>query len=191
MSDKLTPQQARFVEEYLIDNSSQSKAAIRAGYSIHSAVVNASRLMRQPKIRAAIAEGQAERSKRLGITQDRVLQELALIAFANLKDVVGKNAEGDTDIDMQGMDRNVAAALAEVSISTKGGKTKVRTAKVRLVDKISALEKLGKHLGMFTEKIEHSGTLSLEQLVSESMSEKDTPEDLELEIKDENGSSSS
>ena len=139
--------------------------------------------MSNPLIKAAIAEGQAERAQRLGITQDRVLQELALIAFANLKDVIGKNADGDTDIDMTGMDRNTAAALAEVSISTKGGKTKVRTAKARLVDKISALEKLGKHLGMFTEKIEHSGTLSLEQLVSESMSKEEVEEtDKELVV---------
>lgn len=185
MSERLTPQQQRFVEEYLIDNSSQSKAAIRAGYSIHSATVNASRLMRQQKIRDAIAEGQAERAKRLGITQDRVLQELALIAFANLKDVISKNADGDTDIDMSNMDRSVAAALAEVSVSTKGGKTKVRTAKARLADKISALEKLGKHLGMFTEKIEHTGVLSLEQLVSESMNEKTQDEDTEDDKVDE------
>lgn len=140
--------------------------------------------MRQQKIRDAIAEGQRERAQRLGITQDRVLQELALIAFANLKDIVGTNEEGDTTIDMNGMTREVAAALAEVSISTKGGKTKVKTAKARLADKLAALEKLGKHLGMFTEKIEHTGVLTLEQLVEQSMheNEEDSSEDIDADV---------
>lgn len=170
-ADGLTPQQRRYVEEYLIDNTNQRQAAIRAGYSLENAVNHASRLMRMPKIREAIEDGQKERAAKMGVTQDRVLQELALVAFANLKDVITQNEDGDTTINMHGLSREVAAALGEVSITTKGGRVKTKTAKVRLSDKLSALEKLGKHLGMFKEKVEHSGTLTLEQLVLGSMKE--------------------
>lgn len=170
----LTPQQYRFVEEYLLDpKASITNAAIRAGYAISSAAQSGSRLMAKQQVKDAIAAAQNARADRLGITQDRVLQELALIAFANLKDIISVNAEGDTTVDLEGMSRNVAAALGEVSISTKGGKNKTKTAKIRLSDKIGALEKLGKHLGMFRDKVEHTGTLTLEQLVLESMNETD------------------
>lgn len=169
----VTPQQRRFVEEYLIDPSNQTKAAIRAGYSIISAKSQASQLMRHTGIKALIEEAQAERAHKMGITQDRVLQELALIAFANVKDVMTINEEGDTVIDLNNMKREVAAALGEVSISTKGGVNKTRTAKIRMNDKLTALEKIGKHLGMFVEKVEHTGKLTLEQLVQASMTEKE------------------
>lgn len=168
---QLTPQQYRYVQEYLIDPSSQTKAAIRAGYQISNATQSACRLMSQPKVKAAIAEGQQAAADRLGITQDRVLQEIALIAFSNLKDIISQNEDGTTTIDMSRMSREVAAALGEVSISEKGGKVKTRTAKAVLAGKLAALEKLGKHLGMFQEKVEHSGVLTLEQLVLSSLEE--------------------
>jgi phage terminase small subunit len=165
----LNTQQQRFVDEYLIDPTTAKGAAIRAGYEISNAIGQASRLMAMPKIQTAIAQGQKERAARLGITQERVLQELALLAFANLKDIIIHNPDGTTTIDMNQMPRSVAAALGEVSVSEKGGKVKTRTAKAVLQGKQFALEKLGKHLGMFTEKVEHTGILTLEQLVSQSM----------------------
>lgn len=170
----LTPQQQRFVEEYLIDNSSQTKAAIRAGYSIPSATVSASRLMKDPRVRAAIEEGQAERAKRMGITQDRVLQELMLIAFGNPKDALSKDEDGKITINLDNLTREYAAALGEVTVQIEEGKNKTKRTKFTAVkpsDRLVALEKLGKHLGMFVEKVEHTGVLSLEQLVTESMQE--------------------
>ena len=168
----LTPQQYRFVEEYCEDPSSQKHAAIRAGYAEANASSQASHMMDNPKIIAAIEQRQIERAKRLGITKDRVLQEIALIAFSNLQDLVEMNADGDTTINLKGIARDQAAALGEVSISTKGGKNKVKTAKIRLHDKLAALEKLAKHLGLLKDKVEHTGVLTLEQLVAQSMEEK-------------------
>lgn len=175
-ADIITTQQQKFIDEYLLDPSSYTKAAIRAGYSITSAGSHASHLMSMPKIRGAIEDAQRERSHKLGITQDRVLQELALVAFANIKDVMTTNEEGDTVIDLQKMPRAISAALSEVSISTKGGKNKTKTAKVKMSDKLSALDKIMKHLGMFVDKVEHTGVLTLEQLVQASLEEKDSEE---------------
>lgn len=84
---KLTPKQQCFVDEYLIDLNA-TQAAIRAGYSPKTAAVQASRLLANAKVSAAVACAMAERSKRTGITQDRVLMELAKVAFIKLTDII-------------------------------------------------------------------------------------------------------
>jgi phage terminase small subunit len=170
---ELTEQQYLFIEEYLSDPSSRTKAAIRAGYVPSNASAAASHLMKNPRIKEIIEDRQKERAHRLGINEDRVLKELRNIAFANLKEIMELNEEGETTINLDKLDTDSASALGEVSISSKGGKVKVKTTKVRLHDKLAALEKLGKHLGMFKDKIEHTGTLTLEQLVTQSMEEKE------------------
>ena len=79
----LTPKQERFCEEYLIDLNA-TQAAIRAGYSEKTAYSAGQRLLRNVEIQNRIAELKAERSKRTEITQDRVVKELAAMAFANV-----------------------------------------------------------------------------------------------------------
>ncbi len=74
MSD-LTPKQARFVEEYLLDLNA-TQAAIRAGYSKKTANEQGAQLLAKLSIRQAVAEAQAIRSKRTEITQDEVIQGL-------------------------------------------------------------------------------------------------------------------
>ncbi len=71
----LTPKQARFVEEYLIDLNA-TQAAIRAGYSAKTANEQGAQLLAKLSIRQAVAEAQAIRSKRTEITQDEVIQGL-------------------------------------------------------------------------------------------------------------------
>ena len=83
----ITEKQQRFVEEYLIDLNA-TKAAIRAGYSPKTADVQGPRLLGKVRVSCAIARAKAERSRRTGITQDRILQELARIAFLNPVDVL-------------------------------------------------------------------------------------------------------
>ena len=82
---KLTARQAAFVAEYMIDLNAAA-AARRAGYSARTAEAQASRLLANVKISAAIAEAQAARAKRTEITADRVLKEIGLIAFAPIGD---------------------------------------------------------------------------------------------------------
>ena len=83
----MTDKQRRFVEEYLIDLNA-TQAAIRAGYSPDTAKEIGCENLTKPNISKAIAKAMAERSRRTGISQDRVIEELAKIAFMNAADVI-------------------------------------------------------------------------------------------------------
>ena len=83
----MTKKQKRFVEEYLIDLNA-TQAAIRAGYSPDSARDIGCENLTKPNIKAAIDRAMAERSRRTGINQDRVIQEIAKLAFLNPVDVI-------------------------------------------------------------------------------------------------------
>ena len=83
----MTKKQKRFVEEYLIDLNI-TQAAIRAGYSPKTAYSIGSENLKKPEIRACIEKAMAERSKRTGINQDRIIMELAKIGLLNPKDLV-------------------------------------------------------------------------------------------------------
>jgi phage terminase small subunit len=148
--EKLTPKRRRFVEEYLIDLVG-TQAAIRAGFSVKNADKIASQLLGDTRVSTCIKMAMAERSKRTGITADRVLEELAKIAFVNPDDFIDLN-EGTV---MSGSHRNDTAAIASVkvkTIPTENGDIVER--EVKLLDKVKALEMAGKHVGMFTDKLE-------------------------------------
>lgn len=80
----LTDKQKRFVEEYMIDLNA-TQAAIRAGYSPKSANEIAAENLAKPSIANEIAKLQAEQSKKTGVTAERVIRELAVMAFADDK----------------------------------------------------------------------------------------------------------
>ena len=88
----MTKKQNRFVEEYLIDLNA-TQAAIRAGYSIECAREIGYENMTKPDIQKAIAKAMAERSKRTGVNQDRIVLELAKLALVNMADIVDKKAK--------------------------------------------------------------------------------------------------
>lgn len=163
----LTAKQQRFVDEYLVDLNA-TQAAIRTGYSAKTAAEQASRLLTNVKIADAVAARQAAIAGTLGVTQERIVSELAKIAFADIRKAVNW---GKSPIDKAGsenaspnglgiypvelvpsdkIDDDTAAAVSEVSL-TQGG------IKIKMHDKKSALVDLGKHLGMFKERVEHSG----------------------------------
>lgn len=83
----LTPKQARFVEEYLVDLNA-SAAARRAGYSVRTADATGRENLGKPAVAAAIAAAQAERARRTQITADDVLRHWATIATANPAELV-------------------------------------------------------------------------------------------------------
>lgn len=177
MSLALTQMQMRFVEEYLVDPSSPAKAAIRAGYSPDSASSQACGLMNHEGIREAIEVAQNERAKRLGVDKLRILQELALIAFSNPKDVWTQDSvTGELSFDLNKLSRDVTASLAEISVTTTSGKTTTKAVKAKQIDRLAALQLLGKHLGMFSDKLQVEGKLSLEELVMASYPKKDNKE---------------
>mgnify|MGYP004472327801 CR=1 FL=1 len=150
---KLTEKQQRFCDEYLIDLNA-TQAAIRAGYSPKTACEQASRLLANVKVQEVIAVKMAIRSKRTGINQDRVLMEIAKMAFVNIDDVIDLNTaqvkETATKEDL--------ACIQSVKIKpTEYGTER----EVRMCDKKSNLELLGRHLGMFKDKVEVEADMDL------------------------------
>lgn len=149
----LTKKQKIFVDEYLIDLNA-TQAAIRAGYSPDTAGSIGSENLKKPEIRARIEKAMAERSKRTGINQDRIIMELAKIALLNPKGLVNFD---EATIKEDATDEDVAA-VASVKVKrfpTKDGEGVER--EVKMYDKTKALELLGRHFGMFKDKVEVSG----------------------------------
>lgn len=147
---KLTDKQIKFCDEYLIDLNA-TQAATRAGYSPKTANEQGSRLLANISIRTRIDKALAEQSKRTGVNADRVLRELAKIAFVNPPDVI--NFETATIKDETSADDTAAIASVKVkTIPTADGDGIER--EIRFHDKIKSLELIGKRLGMFVDKIE-------------------------------------
>jgi len=154
---KLTEKQKRFCEEYLIDLNA-TQAAIRAGYSAKNANNIASENLAKPNIRTHIDEALAERSKRTGINADRVLRELARIAFVNADEVIDTR----TATVKEDATKDDTAAIASVKVKTVDGDEFSSTEReIRFADKLKALEMLGKHLGMFKDNINVTGELGV------------------------------
>jgi len=145
----LTEKQKRFIEEYLIDLNA-TQAAIRAGFSVKNADKIGSILLGKIRVKNAIDKAMAERSRRTGITQDRVLRELAKVAFVNPTDVINMD-----EATIRGeANREDTAAIASVKVKTIPGEDgDIVEREVKMCDKLKALELLGKHLGMFTDKL--------------------------------------
>jgi phage terminase small subunit len=159
---KLTAKQIRFVDEYMVDFNA-TQAAIRAGYKAKTAHVIGAENLRKPKIAEEIARRQKDLQRRTEVTQDRVVKELARVAFADATDyacvetLTYENEDGtvspvqivspkDTDT----LSDDQRAAIAGIKHGANG-------IEVKLHDKIKALELLGRHIGMFNDKLSLSG----------------------------------
>ena len=153
---KFTPKQSAFVEEFAIDMNA-TQAAIRAGYSAKTAKEQATRLLSNVNIAAEIARGRAERSERTGISADRVLQELARIAFFDVRKAL--NPDG-TMKPLSELDDDTAAAIAGLELSeirdSEGSPIGVLK-KLKFCEKLGALDKLARHLGLLQDKLKISG----------------------------------
>ncbi|MCR8844074.1 terminase small subunit [Paenibacillus sp. SC116] len=144
----LTAKQRRFADEYLIDLNA-TQAAIRAGYSANSAEQQACRLMKHAKVREYIDDRMAEHSRRVGVNQERIIRELARIAFVNAPNII--NLEDATmQADVSPDDTAAIASVKVRMIPTQDGNGVERV--IRFADKIKALELLGKRFGMWEDK---------------------------------------
>lgn len=148
---KLTAKQARFVEEYLIDLNA-TQAAIRAGYSKKTARQVGAENLSKPVIMSAISDAQAARSHKTQITQERVLEELAKVGFSDIRSMFDNGQLRGVD----SLPDDVAGAVSSIEVISKpglpdedGNREIEHIHKIKLWDKLSAFEKLGKHLGMF------------------------------------------
>lgn len=144
---KLTAKQKRFVEEYLIDLNA-TQAYIRAGYKNYdSAGVEANKTLNNPKIRQAVDEAMAERSRRTGINQDRILQEIAKLALVNIDDVVDLQT---ARIKPEATKEDLACIQSIKIKPTEFGEER----EIKFYDKKGSLELAGRHLGMFKDKVD-------------------------------------
>lgn len=159
----LTKKQKLFVEEYLIDLNA-TQAAIRAGYSPDSARQIGSENLTKPDIRARIDKALAERSKRTGINADRVVRELARIGLVNPANVI--NFDEATVKDDATEDDLAAISSVKVKV-IPGEDGDIVEREVRMYDKNRALELLGKHLGIFKDKLEINGSMDVVKIVDD------------------------
>ena len=153
----MTEKQKAFCEEYLIDLCA-TQAAIRAGYAPKAAGAQASRLLKNVKVRAYIDKALAERSKRTGVTADRVVRELARLAFVNPPDAI--DIDDAAVRDSATVDDTAAIQAVKCKTTTYSTDKETRETverEVRLHDKIRALELLGKHLGMYDKDTSSHG----------------------------------
>ena len=133
---ELTNKQKRFVSEYLIDLNA-TKAAIRAGYSAASARQHACRMLMRDDVKSAVEKGMEKRAARLELTQDEVVEDLR-----ELKDIC--------------MARKAVKVMTIVKNAREGTAEPVETEGMMFEPAAAnrSLELLGKHLGMFTEKVD-------------------------------------
>lgn len=165
----MTPNQARFVEEYLLDLNA-TQAAIRAGYSAKTALQQGPRLLGNAGVKAAIQKALAARAKRVEVKADDVLRELLRIATTDISEAY--DDEGNLK-KLKDIPVDLRRAISGVEVDeiwdgygedrTQTGETK----KLKLWDKTRALEMLGKHLKLLTDKVEHRH--SFEDLTDEQL----------------------
>jgi phage terminase small subunit len=154
---KLTPKQSRFVAEYLANGMNATRAYKSAGYAKKDAAVSASKLLRNPKVAAFIAEKQEKRFQKLELTGDMVIAELRKMAFVDPRKFF---ASDGSLIPIHELDDDTAASIAgfEVNELFEGdGEQKHAFGllkKIRQADKYKGLELLGKHMKLFTDVVE-------------------------------------
>lgn len=161
---QLTAKQERFVQEYLIDLNA-TQAAIRAGYSEHTARSIGQENLTKPDIQQAIAAAQQIRAQRTEITQDRVLKELARLAFFDIRKLYRDDGSLKPPHEL---DDEAAAVLAGIDVVEMAGGAKIGgedgishlpmyTKKAKVWDKAGALQLAMRHLGMLKDKVAVGG----------------------------------
>lgn len=157
---KLETRHTRFCREYIIDLNA-SAAAKRAGYSAATAPQIANRLMADPRIHEEISRLMGERVKRTEITQDMVIKELGYIAFGRASHLMKWGPNGIEVKPSEELSDEEIALVAEISETVSGNESQNRSIKLKCNDRLKALELLGRHLGMFKDKVEQSGSMTL------------------------------
>lgn len=162
----LTPKQKIFADEYLIDlNATRAyKAAYPAVKKDDTAAAAGARMLRNVKVAAYIQELMGARARRTEITQDRVLQEYARIAFFDPRKLF--DDEG-VPLEITKLDDDTAAVIAGLEVNELyggDGESIGDVKKYKIADKKGALDSLARHLGMFNDRIQVSGKLETSKL---------------------------
>jgi phage terminase small subunit len=168
-NESITEQQRLFCRKF-VHLKRKRQAAIEAGYSPKSAQVQASKLLKMPKIMALIAryesEAEARHTAKALVDADRIIQELEHIALADVRELFAKDGKLISPADLP---ESIARATASIKVTQHpdGG---IAMADIKLLDKQTALKMLGQDKGLFVDKHEHThklGDMTLEELIAE------------------------
>lgn len=179
-NDGLNDKQRMFVEEYMIDFNGK-QAAIRAGYSPKCAEVTASKLLSKAKVHAYKEVLMAEASRRTGVSVDRVIRELARLAFINPTKAVNFDTV-ELQRDAKEDDLAAVASIRVKRIVTDDNEIEER--EIKFFDKQKSLDSLGKYLGMFTEKVKIDANVTTTDKLAallDSIKESDSNDDDQVE----------
>ncbi len=148
----LPPRRQAFVREYLRDLNA-SRAARDAGYAPRSASVEASRLLANPEVQTEITRQRAILAEQSNVTPEKIVAELAVIAFSDLGDYIRIHPDGTASIELGNMPPGATRAIASLNTDTSRTAADKQVTKLRfkLHDKHAALVSLAKILGMFQE----------------------------------------
>ena len=155
----MTDAQKRFCDEYLIDlNASRAyKVAYKNCKSDLTARTNGSKLLTNTNIQEYISKKQEEIEKRTEVTQDMVIKELAKIAFLDIRKLYTENGQLRNVADIDDDTAGAISSLETLEEYDGYGDDREKigdTQKVKLLDKTKALELLGRHLGIFNDKLD-------------------------------------
>jgi phage terminase small subunit len=151
----LNEKQRKLVVAYL-NGMSKKEAMLEAGYTdSHSRSA-----FQLPQVKKEIERRQRIMSTKSGVTADWIIERLKLIAGADLADMLVIYEDGTGVPDLNKLTPQLRAALSNVETEKFGDVIKM---KLKLSDKLRALEMLARHLGMFNDKLEVAGELSLEE----------------------------
>jgi len=146
---RLTPKRRRFVEEYLTDMDA-ANAARRAGYSDRTAPQIGYQLLQDDEVKQLIEEGLRARRFRLQMQADEVIERLTTIARAQTTDYVSwGEGQGVRLRDSDLLTAEQSYCVSEVRQTEQG-------LRFKLEDRVAALRDLGRHLGLFTDRTEHT-----------------------------------
>lgn len=148
---KLNVRRQRFVEEYLVSLSA-TRAAKAAGYAERTAYSQGQRLLKNVEVRACVEQAQEARAERIKIDADKVLEELAIIAFSH---ILNYEIDGDGNVTLaDGAPFEVIKAIGSVKrkVTTRGNVT-TKKVEIKLWNKVAALRLVGAHLGLFSGKV--------------------------------------
>ena len=155
---RFTPMQRLFIEAYLASNNI-TKAAIAAGCKERSAHAVGWKWFNKAEIRAEIEARLAATLDRYAVTSDRIIRELALIAFGNVGDFIAVQDDGSLVVDFGTATRDQTASLKSIE-TIDSAAPGVRRIKISLSDKRQALMDLAKLARMLpADRHEHSGSI--------------------------------
>lgn len=154
MANSLNEKQERFCEFYA-EYLNATRAAIHAGYSEKTAYSIGHELLKKLEIRERVSFYSEKLRDRVHVSAERVIQELARIAFARPEDAMSWVDGCLTFENSENLSPDVTAAIARITITpTKHGIKQ----EIVFHDKNSALEKLSKHLGLLVDRSEVNNT---------------------------------